>query len=140
MKRVSAVSRLVLLALAIMFFASCGRESNDSLPAEYPADYGRTPDVVFSITSESNYRFQKNGHENPDLVVNEGDLVRVEFTNNDSMPHNWVVDEFNAATETINQGGQASVEFVADSRGTFEYYCSVGQHRAMGMYGNLIVE
>ena len=32
------------------------------------------------------------------------------------------------------------VEFTVDKTGTFEYYCSVGQHRANGMVGNLIVE
>ena len=34
----------------------------------------------------------------------------------------------------------AEVEFVASIAGTFEYYCSVGEHRAKGMKGNLIVE
>jgi plastocyanin len=29
---------------------------------------------------------------------------------------------------------------VADKKGTFEYYCSVGQHRALGMKGKLVVE
>lgn len=33
-----------------------------------------------------------------------------------------------------------SVTFVADETGTFEYYCSVGNHRGQGMIGKLIVE
>lgn len=36
--------------------------------------------------------------------------------------------------------GVTSVTFVADTLGTFEYYCSVGNHRAQGMVGNLVVE
>jgi len=32
------------------------------------------------------------------------------------------------------------VEFTADTPGEFEYYCSVGQHRANGQVGKLIVE
>jgi plastocyanin len=32
------------------------------------------------------------------------------------------------------------IEFVANKKGKFEYYCSVGEHRAMGMKGNLVVE
>ena len=48
--------------------------------------------------------------------------------------------EFNAATEKVAAGVSSSVEFVADKKGTFEYYCSVGQHRANGMKGKLIVK
>jgi nitrite reductase (NO-forming) len=40
----------------------------------------------------------------------------------------------------VNGGETTSVEFVADKTGTFEYYCSVGAHRAMGMTGSLVVE
>lgn len=86
-----------------------------------------------------NFDFLMDGVENPDIVVNEGDLVRIEFTSADGF-HDWVVDEFNAATQQVNTGGKTSVEFIADKKGTFEYYCSVGQHRANGMVGNLIVQ
>ena len=44
------------------------------------------------------------------------------------------------ALEKINGGETDSIEFVADKVGTFEYYCSVGQHRSMGMVGKLTVE
>lgn len=74
-----------------------------------------------------------------EIRVKKGDLVRIDFTSTDGF-HDWVVDEFNAATEKVNTGGSTFVEFVADQVGTFEYYCSVGQHRAMGMIGNLVVE
>ena len=32
------------------------------------------------------------------------------------------------------------LEFTADKAGSFEYYCSVGEHKAMGMVGTLKVE
>jgi plastocyanin len=66
--------------------------------------------------------------------------VRIEFTALEGF-HDWKVDVFDAATEKVRpENGMTSVEFVADAIGTFEYYCSVGQHRAQGMVGNLIVE
>ena len=40
----------------------------------------------------------------------------------------------------ISEGGSDVVQFTADQVGEFEYYCSVGTHRADGMYGNFIVE
>lgn len=42
-------------------------------------------------------------------------------------------------TTQVNTGATTSVEFVADQVGNFEYYCSVGQHRANGMVGTLTV-
>jgi plastocyanin len=74
-----------------------------------------------------------------EMRVKQGDTVTVNFRNADGL-HDWVIDEFNARTDRINAGGTDTVTFVASKKGTFEYYCSVGNHRAMGMVGKLIVE
>ena len=74
-----------------------------------------------------------------EIKVKKGDTVRIVFTNVEGT-HDWVIDEFNAATKQLKAGESETIEFVADKAGTFEYYCSVGSHRAMGMKGNLIVE
>lgn len=93
---------------------------------------------VFRLEGE-NFRFLMDGVEAPELRVKQGDRVRIEFTSVSGF-HDWVVDEFNAATEKVNEGGSTFVEFTADKKGTFEYYCSVGRHRENGMFGSLIVE
>lgn len=74
-----------------------------------------------------------------EIKVKKGDKVRITFKNTEGM-HDWRLDEFNAKTSVIGEGKEETVEFVADKVGTFEYYCSVGSHRALGMKGNLIVE
>lgn len=74
-----------------------------------------------------------------EIRVKKGDKVKIVFTNSGGF-HDWVIDEFNAQTKQIGSGQTDTVEFVADKVGTFEYYCSVGNHRQMGMKGNLIVE
>jgi len=74
-----------------------------------------------------------------EMRVKEGDTVTITFRSNGGT-HDWVVDEFNAATEQVSTDGETTVTFVADKKGTFEYYCSVGSHREQGMVGNLIVE
>jgi len=79
------------------------------------------------------------GYSQDEIRVQEGDTVKIVLTSTDGF-HDWVVDEFGAATARVNTGETTSVEFVADQKGTFEFYCSVGQHRAMGMKGKLIVE
>jgi cytochrome c oxidase subunit 2 len=67
-----------------------------------------------------------------EMRVKEGDEVTITFRSVDGF-HDWVVDEFDAATEKVETDGETTVTFIADKTGTFEYYCSVGQHRANGM-------
>ena len=74
-----------------------------------------------------------------EIRVKEGDKVRINLSAAEGM-HDWVIDEFNAGTDRIQAGQSDSIEFVANRKGEFEYYCSVGNHRAMGMVGKLIVE
>lgn len=74
-----------------------------------------------------------------EIRVKEGERVRVIFASTQGY-HDWVVDEFSVATKRVNEGQTAEVEFVADKKGSFVYYCSVGNHRELGMTGTLIVE
>lgn len=92
-----------------------------------------TNEVVFDIKGE-NLAFDET-----ELTVTEGDTVTINFESTEGF-HDWVIDEFEAATEQVDVGVPTSVTFVADQVGEFEYYCSVGNHRAMGMVGTLVVE
>jgi len=82
----------------------------------------------------SNYKFDVT-----EIRVREGDTVTINFEASEGF-HDWVVDEFSAATPQVKPGQPTTVTFVADKTGVFTYYCSVGQHRANGMVGTLIVE
>ncbi|PIT92588.1 MAG: hypothetical protein COU08_01165 [Candidatus Harrisonbacteria bacterium CG10_big_fil_rev_8_21_14_0_10_42_17] len=74
-----------------------------------------------------------------EIRVKKGDKVTINFSSTDGF-HDWVVDEFDAATDRVQTGENTSITFTADKTGTFEYYCSVGNHRAQGMVGTLIVK
>lgn len=74
-----------------------------------------------------------------EMRVKQGDKVTITFRSAGGF-HDWVIDEFDAATSQVQTDGETSVTFIADKTGTFEYYCSVGNHRANGMVGKLIVE
>lgn len=96
-----------------------------------------TPEVglVKTFTVEGkNYSFSPST-----ITVNKGDTVKIVFSNTGGM-HNWKVDEFNAESKTINDGQSDTIQFVADKSGSFEFYCGVSNHRAMGMKGTLIVK
>ncbi len=88
---------------------------------------------TFDITGR-NFSFSQT-----EIRVKQGDKVKINFSSVGGL-HNWVVDEFNVQTQQVNTGESSSVEFTADKAGTFEYYCSIGSHRQMGMVGKLIVE
>jgi len=93
---------------------------------------------TFKITGK-NYEFNMYGIKNPDMRVIKGDKIKIQFSSTEGY-HDWVIDEFNARTQKVNpEDGVVTVEFIADKIGTFEYYCSVGSHRSMGMKGKFIV-
>ena len=73
------------------------------------------------------------------MKVKKGDTVKIIFKNSEGF-HDLVIDEFDVATNQIGAEEEDEVEFVADKAGTYEYYCSVGQHRKNGMVGKLVVE
>jgi len=87
---------------------------------------------VFKVTGV-NHKFDVT-----EITVNKGETVTINFESTDGF-HDWVVDEFDAATAQVRPSTPTSVTFVADEAGTFEYYCAVGNHRAQGMIGKLIV-
>lgn len=88
---------------------------------------------TFELTGR-NFAFSQK-----EIRVNQGDTVRIVFSSTQGF-HDWVIDEFNAATKRVNPNTTTEVTFTADKTGTFEYYCSVSNHRQQGMVGTLIVE
>jgi len=74
-----------------------------------------------------------------EMRVKQGEIVRVTLINREGF-HDFVIDELNASTKQIRAGEQETIEFTASQKGQFEYYCSVGSHRQLGMKGNMIVE
>ncbi|MBI4130616.1 cupredoxin domain-containing protein [Candidatus Roizmanbacteria bacterium] len=68
-----------------------------------------------------------------------GQAVRINLTAIDLM-HDFNIDELGVDGPIMKEGESTTIEFVADQAGEFEYYCSVGQHRANGQVGTLIVE
>jgi len=74
-------------------------------------------------------------------VINakKGEKIRLVFYSIDMM-HDFNIDELGVVVPITKAGETSTIEFTADTAGTFEYYCSVGNHRAQGQVGTLIVE
>lgn len=109
----------------------------ESVVVEESADVSSSSvegEVVEFTVEGSSFKFAPNV-----LTVQEGDTVRITFKNVGGS-HDFVLNEFDARTTVISSGTQDVVEFVASKKGSFEFYCSVGDHRALGMVGTLTVE
>ena len=124
--------RMIYIISVFLFFAVMFSACSDNTPQNETQPSGDA-DVVIQLDA-SNY-----GYSIEEITVKKGQSVRIEM-NVTQDTHNWVIAEFDAATAIISSGRMAAVEFVADTAGIYEYYCSVSNHRAMGMVGTLIVE
>ena len=127
------IKKLLLVSISLIVFAfvlsACQGNSTEPQMTEADGD----ADIVIQLSAD-NFSFSEET-----ITVQSGQRVRIELEVTEGF-HDWVVDEFNAATDQVNAGNITTVEFVADQSGEFEFYCSVGSHRAMGMVGTLIVQ
>ena len=73
------------------------------------------------------------------ITVSEGDLVKLTITSID-VTHGFSISAF-GVNERLSSGNTIMVEFVADKKGTFSFFCNVvcGSGHS-GMRGTLIVE
>lgn len=88
---------------------------------------------VFTIDAGSFY-YKPN-----EIKVKKGDTVKIVMNSKDMM-HDFIIDELKVKIPVTKSGSTAEVTFVADTAGTFEFYCSVGAHRQQGQVGKIIIE
>lgn len=91
------------------------------------------PEVRIINVNGANFKFDPE-----EITVKKGERVKLVFTAGD-MQHDWVVEGMGIRTKVIKAGEKTQIEFIPTEAGEFEYYCSVGNHRAQGMVGTLIV-
>lgn len=142
----------ILLILSVFIFACANQEEQMEqenqgiteldLVNDNDADTNNDADVkTFYVEGGPMFEFFIDGERNADIVVNVGDRVRIVYESVGGMPHDFVIDEIEGArTEIWSPGDGETIEFVANVAGEFEYYCSVGSHRANGMVGRFIVQ
>ena len=72
------------------------------------------------------------------LEVNQGDLVKISLTTED-IPHTLTIDAYRVS-KRATPGRSATIEFVADSPGTYPFYCSLtAEDGCRKMRGELVV-
>lgn len=138
---------VLILVLIVGFFMMSNKKNTPStttmkvttIPTESQPTSEPTAAItdknVKTITVEAGSFYYK-----PNVInVKKGDTVKIVMTAKD-MSHNFNIDELAVTMPLTKMGTSSTVEFTANKTGTFEYYCSVGRHRANGQVGKLIVE
>jgi len=144
---------VVLVVAVIGYFAvtMMGDKTKDSMEVVDSMDSGNKIKVVSGSTQEAmtdstamdvavvkveggSFYFKPNV-----IKAKLGDTVKVELTAV-SMQHDFVIDELGVRSDVVPSGKKTTVQFVADTIGEFEFYCSVGNHKQQGMVGTLVVE
>jgi plastocyanin len=110
-------------------------------PETTPTQELEEADITFTLTGKNFEYNNEEGESNPTLTVQEGDVVRIEYTTESGF-HDFVIEEFEGATteKVRSEAGTQTIQFTANKKGSFEYYCSVGSHKEQGMKGAFIVE
>jgi len=78
----------------------------------------------------------------PNIIsASAGETITVKLENNEGT-HDFVIDELNVKSNLLssNESQTITITLPEDSAGeTYEFYCSFGNHRQMGMVGTLQV-
>jgi nitrite reductase (NO-forming) len=122
---------------------------DEEVPAEGDVE-GTGVDVAYTLRTEAangglmfvGVGGDIDGIENPTLTVRPGDTVEVTLVIGDTLMHDVVSPDVGLQSEQITGTENSTVAtFTApDEAGTYAYWCSVGNHRAQGMEGEIVVE
>jgi uncharacterized cupredoxin-like copper-binding protein len=127
---------IVALVTGVVALAGCGSDNSDDNGAaaakqSTPAAGGQSVKL-----SETEFKITP-----ADPSVKKAGPVTFEVTNDGQTDHALEVEgpSGEAKTETIAPGKSATLNIDLSKAGKYEMYCPIGNHKAMGMKGDVIV-
>ena len=128
----AGVKRLVLLAPLVVVLAGCGGSSGGStVAASGGSGGGQTIQV-----KETEYKLMPSS-----FTASKPGTVTFAVTNAGTIGHALEVEGngVEEKTSTISPGSSAKLTVDLSKNGTYEVYCPIDNHRAMGMEAKLVV-
>ena len=124
------MKKVILVFLLVLLLISACSKQNSS-----PSNQDNITDGDFKEFKITAKRFS---FEPSVIEVNKGDKVRLTVESVD-VPHGFSILEY-GINERLDPGKEVKIEFTADKRGTFTFFCSVfcGSGHT-GMKGKIIV-
>ena len=136
---------IIAVFLIAVLFLGLGKEKSGSptsqvtpivTPTPTPAE---TPSGDEETVREITIEATEFSFSTEEISVKKGEKIKLILVNKGKMSHDFVVERMNVTTELAGPGKSVSTEFTMSDAGTYTFYCSVGNHRAMGMEGTLTV-
>lgn len=104
------------------------------------------PDAAFELTMFIDGYVDAQGARNPELRVEEGDIIHVTMINGEDVEHDLVIgtevgrDEVYHSPHFHHEGETHEGFFIAPEAGEYVYYCAVPGHVEAGMIGTFLVD
>lgn len=145
-RNVIVVALLVFLGAGFWWFA---QSQKNKLPAPSTVESPvTTPTQTLTATSEAEVmeasEITVEGSEfkftPPVISLKAGEKVKLTFKNTGKLLHNLTINELGVATKTVSGGESDTIEFTANKTGSFTMYCSIGNHRAQGLEGDVEIK
>lgn len=141
-KRVLLILGLVLVSVSLAAcrpVASTPQSPNSGTASETPVsmdgdDIADNEEITEIVLEAGSFYYKPN-----EIKVKQGQKVRIVMTSKD-MIHDFNIEGLGVTIPVTPSGQTNSVEFIADQKGSFTFYCSFPGHRAGGQTGTLIVE
>jgi plastocyanin len=131
MTRYARLALLLLLVALTLGLAACGGDDEEATTTPAATGGGGGSGTVQIATSEG------VSYDSTSVEASAGE-VTIEYTNDSGLPHNVTLEDVDGgATDTI-ESGSTNVT-VSLEAGEYTFFCSVGDHRANGMEGTLVV-
>ena len=135
-----------VLIAGVVFLGRGEKKAPEATPTPAPLTSTSAPESTGEPSSEEGeiqeitLEAKEFSYSEESITVKKGQKVRLTLVNKGRMSHDFVVEKMNVTTELAGPGESVVVEFTMQDAGTYTFYCSIGNHRAMGMEGTLIVE
>ena len=141
--------RVALLLLTTLAFSACGGSSPSG------PDVTLTP--IAPVDGVLTVRAFEWGFEPGAIALRQGEEVRIVLVNDGEILHNLKVEDLAADVIEANSSGplsgdegelfvgaaagdEGTLVFVPQGSGSFTFYCTISDHRQLGMEGPLTVE
>jgi plastocyanin len=157
MKMLPVIAVVVVVGLGLVAYAVLGKSSSaptaTASPQPSPTAEAMTqlegttasPDIAMEAIDEVAYDVTLDSFSfSPNkMEAKAGETIKVKLTNKEGF-HDFVIDELNVASSKLAEGKSEIIEITVPAGTaagtTYEYYCSVGNHRQQGMVGTLTVK
>ena len=138
-----AYTKIVATLLVSASLTACSSKQTTQTSQSLPVESVVKSETISTEQTQGTYNIDMSNFKfSVDKIeASAGDTITINLKNSEGN-HDLVIDELDLHSLHLGQGQTETLTFTIPetaSGKTFEFYCSVGRHRQMGMVGELIV-